>query len=289
MASAFDIRFYGQVPQQVETQFLNKEYNRICDILLVNDRSCFEPLSIIFYKRSEIAQLGIRLPEWGGGGALGRDSIFIPVDVSYAFFRSDLNKVLTHEMVHIVISRKYGNIRVPRWFHEGMAMALSGEIDSEAQIVLSKAVLTRSLVHLDSIKNVNRFTRDKAHLAYAQSHYAVQFLLQKYGQDLLVELLEEIKKRYSFDAACLQVFGLTSFEIDTLVRKEIKEKYHYLFFFEEAFLWYGILLLAITGFIATIIRKKIRRKEMEQQEMQNVNDEDTNYDCNDNCPAESRE
>lgn len=267
--TAFPIEFqiHGYVPKNLYINSLEKEYERICKLLQLQDSITHTPVFINFYKRSEASVLGIRLPEWGGGGALGTDSIFIPVDVSYAFYQSDYQQILTHELVHIIISRKYGTIRIPRWFHEGMAMALSGEIDSDAQIIMSKAILTGKLLSLDSVRYVNRFKKDRARIAYCQSHFAVLFLMQKYGQDLLPELISEIKQRYSFDVACTNVFGLTSKEIDSIVRKEIKSRYHLLFLFDEVFLWFLILILAIVGFVATLYRKKQRQKQLELDEV----------------------
>ena len=100
--------------------------------------------------------------------------VFLFLYVEYAFFHQDFQRIqLTNGSSDYHQKIRYVNI--PRWFHEGMAMALSGEIDSDAPVTLSKAVLSRKLLPLDSIKYVNRFKRDKAHLAYCQSHFAVQF------------------------------------------------------------------------------------------------------------------
>lgn len=261
-----EIQFYGSVPPGISRSFAEYEYKRIAKLIEIPETMDTHAIIVTFYRKSEIPQLGIRLPEWGGGGALGTDSIFIPIDIEYAFFRSDFQRILTHEMVHLIICRKYGNINIPRWFHEGMAMALSGEIDSDAPVVLSKAVLGGKLLSLDSIQFVNRFKRDRAHLAYCQSHFTVQFLMKQYGQDLLPELLSEIKKRSSFESACIHVFGLSSNEINLIVNQKIRSEYHFSFLLDETFLWIIILILAVSGFIATVIRKKKRIKEMVLEE-----------------------
>lgn len=265
-AFSVEIHFYGSVPSGINRSFAEYEYKRIAKLIETPQTTDTHAIIVTFYKKSEIPQLGIRLPEWGGGGALGTDSIFIPIDIEYAFFRSDFQRILTHEMVHLIICRKYGNINIPRWFHEGMAMALSGEIDSDAPVVLSKAVLGRNLLSLDSIQLVNRFKRDRAHLAYCQSHFAVQFLMKQYGQDLLPELLSEIKKRSSFEFACIKVFGLSSDEINSIVNQKIRSEYHFSFLLDETFIWIIILILAVSGFIVTVVHKKKRMEEMTLEE-----------------------
>lgn len=263
---AAEIHFIGGAPSYLDTRLSENEYKRIAKLFGLPQSIDTSAVIVTFYKKADAPVLGIKLPEWGGGGALGTDSIFIPLDVEYAFFHKDFQRILIHEMVHLIISRKYGNVNIPRWFHEGMAMALSGEIDSDAPITLSKAVLRGKLLSLDTIKYVNRFKRDKAHLAYCQSHFAVQFLILQYGQDLLPELLSEIKKRSSFESACIHVFGLNRREIDSVVNQKIRSEYHFSFLLDDTFFWFLVLILAISGFIATFLRKKKRMKEMELDE-----------------------
>lgn len=261
-----EIRFNGDVPLYLDSRLSESEYKRIAKLFGLPQSIDTSAVIVTFYKKAEAPVLGIRLPEWGGGGALGTDSIFIPLDVEYAFFHQDFQRILTHELVHIIIHRKYGHVNIPRWFHEGMAMALSGEIDSDAPVTLSKAVLSGKLLSLDTINYVNRFKRDKAHLAYCQSHFAVRFLLLQYGQDLLPELLSEIKSRGSFESACIHVFGLNRREIDVIVKQKIRSEYHFSFLLDDTFFWLLILILAIGGFFATVLRKKKRMKEMELDE-----------------------
>jgi len=269
-----EIRFIGDVPSYLDSHISEYEYNRISKLFGLPQSADTSAVIVTFYKKADAPVLGIKLPEWGGGGALGTDSIFIPLDVEYAFSHQDFQRIITHELVHLIISRSYGNVNIPRWFHEGMAMALSGEIDSDVPITLSKAVLNRKLLSLDSIKYVNRFNRDNAHLAYCQSHFAVQFLMSQYGQELLPELLSEIKGRSSFELACIHVFGLNKREIDSIVSNKIRSQYHFSFFLDDKFFWFLILVLAISGFIATTLRKKRRIKEMElDEEEQNLSNQ----------------
>lgn len=266
LSFCLEINTQGYIPYTLNKSHLSDRYNKICKLLQISDSTNHTPVTIIFYKKSETASLGIELPEWGGGGALGNDSIFIPVDASYAFFQSDFNKILTHEIVHIIINRNYGSIRIPRWFHEGIAMAFSGEIDYDAQITISKAIMTGKLMSLTFINNVNRFNSADANLAYCQSHLAVRILIREYGYDLIPELLFEIKKRGSFGLACVNVLGLTPKEIDSLMIKEIKKKYRFNFLFDDSLFWFLTLVLSIIGFFAMLHRKKILTKEMEADE-----------------------
>jgi len=67
----------------------------------------------------------------------------------------DAGRVTVHELVHIVLARAYGSVPVPRWFHEGLAMTLSGELLFEEQVVISRALFTHQLLPFDTIEKVN--------------------------------------------------------------------------------------------------------------------------------------
>jgi len=273
-ATAIELRFEGYVPAHLDTTALVREYARIGKTVGIDSANDRAPLHLIFYRVAEQRKTGIRLPEWGGGGAIGEDSIVIPVDRQSAFYRSDMERIILHEMVHIVLARAYGHLRLPRWFHEGMAMTLSGEIDFEEQVILSRAIITRSLVPLDSMERLNRFSQWRARVAYSQCHFAVGFLLDTYGFDLIPELLRESKSTRNFDTACLRVFGLTVEELETLLRKEMARRYRLLFFFADSSLfWIGVAALAVIAFVATVMRNRRKRARMEREEREEREEE----------------
>lgn len=209
----------------------------------------------------------MRLPEWGGGGALGQDSIIIPIDKVYAFYPEDYYHIALHELVHIALARAYQNIRIPRWFHEGMAMTLSGELSFDESVLLSRAIATRSLVSLDSIEYVNQFGKSRAQIAYSESHFAIQYMTKLYGYDMIPELLDSAKQVRKFDTACVKVFGLTVKEFDAIVKNEMTAKYRYAFLFSDySLFWLFVVLLAAIGFVLTMIRNHKRCRALEIEE-----------------------
>lgn len=261
------LRLSGPVPAGIDTTYLSRQFRRISKSIYPTSVQQARPLALIFYRASDGRRTGIHLPEWGGGGALGRDTIVIPVDRPSAFYRSDMERIILHEMVHCAIARAWGVLHVPRWFHEGMAMSLSGEIDFDEQVTLSRAIVLRALVPLDSMEYLNRFSHTRARIAYAQCHFAVQFLLSTYGYDLLPELLSASRSTRRFDTACRQVFGLSIQELEALLKKEMARRYRLFFLLTDyAFLWIGILLLAVVAFIATKQRNRKKRLRMEREE-----------------------
>jgi len=179
----------------------------------------------------------------------------------------DINRTCVHELVHIVLARGYGRIHIPRWFHEGMAMTLSGELSSEEQVALSKAIFTNHLLSLDTIENLNRFDRAQADLGYAISHFTVQFLIEIYGLDALPELLHASEHTRSFDNALTETVGLNQKELQQLVNTRMIARFKYLFLTSDGYLaWVGIVLLAVVAFVTIKLRNRKKRRLMEEAE-----------------------
>ena len=263
---AAELSFEGKIPSGLNKYSLQKEYFRIKSYLSPSCPDMLKPVHVIFFNKSESSHHGIRLPEWGGGGAIGVDTIVIPVGSVSPIMDFDYYRVCLHELVHIELARFYGNVRIPRWVHEGLAMALSGELNFDETILVSRAVLTNSLLSFGEIEKVNMFDQYKAALSYAQSHIAVKFLIDTYGYDFIPELLAAVKKDRYFRSATMELLGLTPDEIELLVKNHMSSKYRYMFIFDSMLPWLFVLFLAILGFFFTMYRNGKKRKMLEEQE-----------------------
>ncbi len=160
-----DIVVQGFTPQRIDKATIQYEYKRVYKTLAPNHRPDTSSLMITFYSKATRKHMDFSLPEWGGGGAIGSDTIVVNIDKK-PFLEHSPYQVTVHELVHIVIKRHCKNVAVPRWFHEGLAMTLSGEASERENIVVSKALFSGSLMPLGSIDSVNLFGRFRAELAY---------------------------------------------------------------------------------------------------------------------------
>jgi len=261
----FDLQ--GRVPPEITPAFLTGNYERIWKAIAPDRALDTGAITIIYYSKSDEKKLGVRLPEWGGGGAIGRDTIIVPVD-HFPLADMDIGRVTVHELVHIALERAYGRLRLPRWFHEGLAMTLSGELSFDEQLALSRAILTKQLMALDSVERVNRFDAYGAALAYSQSHIAAAYLIDKYGIDGVSELLRAVRSSGRFDSALAAGFGFSPQEFDRMVKGHIIDRYRFIFFFSDTYLFWMLgAFLVVAGFIAVKIRNNRRKKQMEEEEL----------------------
>ena len=264
--SSGEIILQGNIPADITSSSLLAEYYRIYRILAPEKRPDKSPLKIVYYTKSHAHEMGFVLPEWGGGGAIGDSLIIIPVDFK-PFLEQSFRQITVHEIVHIILARAYQSFEIPRWFHEGAAMLLSGELSFEENALVSKAIFLGRLMPLGSIDSVNSFKRNRADLAYSQSHLAALFLVDQYGITVLSDILRGARKSRDFKAGMLDAIGLTMREFEEMVEKYVASKYRFVFFVTDSYLWWAlIVLLFIAGFVATTIRNRKRAAAMEEGE-----------------------
>jgi len=271
VAAAFavfgQLRFEGRLPPEVNCLSIAAEYTRIYRKVAPLQRPDRSPLTIVYYAKTDTAAKKYALPEWGGGGTIGGNLIVIPTDFK-PFLQQNFSQITVHELVHATLYRAYPGLPIPRWFHEGLAMMLSGELSFEENTVISKAVFFNRLMPLSSIDSVNNFSRARADLAYSESHIALLFLVDQYGMDIVSDCLIAARKKHDFWLGVYDVVGLTPREFEELSQKYIASKYKLLFVFTDTYAWWVcIVLLFIAGFIVTVRRNRKRLAAMEEKEL----------------------
>ena len=265
-----ELRFEGVVPAGVNRQALAVEYSRIYRTVAPLQRPDRSVLRIVYFSKTDkIENAGI-LPEWGGGGAIGGNLIIIPTDFK-PFLEQNFSQVTVHEIVHSVLYRAYPGVNIPRWFHEGLAMLMSGELSFEESSVLSKAIFLSRLMPLASIDSVNGFGRNRADLAYSQSHCALRFLTDNYSMEVIADILRKAQRMHDFWKGLNEAVGLSPAEFEDLTRKYIVSKYQFVFLITDYYAWWvGIALLVIVGFFVTMRRNRKRAEAMDEAERREI-------------------
>jgi len=172
------------------------------------------PIKIYIYASTSDLKGAMIFPqEWTGGvafTAFGIIAIGIPP--------SNLDwgkKALVHELTHLVVHQAtfspYGQL--PIWLDEGLAMYNEGELDPVFRSHLQEAILVDKLISVRGLCSPFSAETEKARLSYAQSYSLVEYLLDNYGQDKMLELLTILKQGSTYDEALTEVY---SFDIDGL-------------------------------------------------------------------------
>lgn len=178
----------------------------------------FRPTVIPASTRSDFLRLGgheavvaFALPERGQ----------VVLDLSRFDVRPSLFRpVLKHEYVHLLLHRHIPSPNLPRWLDEGIAQQLSDGLSEylpgRSQMVLGEAFAAGrvfSLTALDKRFPDETFGRQ---LAYEQSRSIVGYMVQRYGDGFIRDLMVTMAGGVSVEKAFSTVSGITlsDFEAD---------------------------------------------------------------------------
>jgi len=181
-----------------------------------------KPVNIYIYASAQDLQGAMIYPqEWTGGVAFTRFGIIsigiAPKDLSWG------KRAMAHELAHLVIHQMTLNpyIDLPTWLDEGLAMYAEGALEPIYKALLNKAIAEGSLISVRSLSSPFSAFAEEAVLSYAQSYSLVEFLINGYGADKMLELLNTFEQGSGYDEALTRVYGFDMDGLNTLWRDYI--------------------------------------------------------------------
>jgi hypothetical protein len=172
------------------------------------------PVRIYIYANSQALQSAMVFPqEWTGGVTYTRfDIIAIGIPLRQIEWG---RRAIAHELTHLVIDQvtlnPYNDL--PTWLDEGLAMYAEGELEAYFKRYLEEAAASDALISVRSLSSPFSAHPEESYLSYAESYKIVEFLLNSYGADKMLELLDTFSEGSSYDGALLEVYG---FDMDGL-------------------------------------------------------------------------
>ena len=139
-------------------------------------------------------KFGDRLPDWGVGVALGPQAVALDYSRMSAVGRG-LREVFLHEMVHVLLFQGAGEVWLPAWFHEGVAMQYSGEWRFSDTVSL---VLDGRVPDLARLQGRWPGLAMRADRAYRTSLLAVRRLQDRFGPGVVADILAQSRLTGSF-------------------------------------------------------------------------------------------
>ncbi len=176
---------------------------------------------------------------------------------------------MKHELSHIYIREKspYGDI--PRWLDEGIAQYLAGELRFELIWDLAWASANNNLIPLDYLSFYIPESYPFQGLGYIQSLSLINYLINQYGKDNLIKLLDSLKEEIDFEDAFEDVYKLDLKEFERNWKDKIKVKYGWVFIlFSSDIFWFLVavlFLIAVAKAMYKIIKSKRKKEENESE------------------------
>lgn len=183
-----------------------------------------ESVRIYIYGNSQDLRGAMVFPqEWTGGVAFTRYGV---ISIGIAPYNLDWGRgAIAHELTHLVIHQMTRNPynSLPTWLGEGLAMYSEGTLGSPFTTYLNRAITGNDLISVRSLSSPFSAYAEQSYLAYAQSYSLIEFLINNYGNDKMLELLDTFREGSNYDEALYKVYGFDMDGLDALWRDYIAE------------------------------------------------------------------
>lgn len=137
-------------------------------------------------------------PSWVMGDS-GRVIRLVMDDHKIASFE-DLKLMVAHECVHAIV-RSHTHELCPAWLDEGLAVCMTQNLPEKYRISLQNALAADALLPIETIsQSFSRLDRRLKTLAYAQSYSLVDYMADKYGWEIVREMLDDYARGDSGEA-----------------------------------------------------------------------------------------
>ncbi len=211
------------------------------------------------------------VPDWAGGVAIPTEGRIVVKTPLFFDQNVPLSILTAHELAHILIDAASGGHGMPRWFNEGFAQVLSGESRIGYSSRLARAALADRLMGLPRVDGVLGFSVAEAELAYAESHAAAQSLLDRYGWEVVRNMLFMVGSGSQFDRAFLESSG-TEYEVwQSEWLESAQQRYkHYAFLDTDTIIWVFIMLLSSVTVVVVWFRKRRQFKKWQDEEAEEL-------------------
>ncbi len=175
---------------------------RICRVILAGQDY---PHSVNIYVWSNAAQYrkhAVSAPEWSGGGfSLRQDKngqFIRRIDLTQLgkdglFDTNMLDRVLPHEMCHLVLAEFFGDAPCPLALNEGLAMMAEASVDNSRVLLAGTALLGDKKIPLRKLLMAERCNAENAAVFYAESFSLTAYLHKRMTPGQFREMLTHIK------------------------------------------------------------------------------------------------
>lgn len=211
-------------------------------------------------------------PEWAGALTYpGLRLVLIMTPGAMETGGSRYWSLLRHEMVHLILgdAETRHDTRLPRWFQEGVATYISGEMNLSRLLQLGWAQVSGATPEFINLEFNFPGDPARAGAAYARSYLFIKYISQRFGEDAVARLVAESFSGGGIAAGVNRAFDMSLGELLSGFDQYARVKATWIpVITSTATLWGMITLL----FLATWGRKKIqgmrtlKRWDMEEEE-----------------------
>lgn len=194
-------------------QVLGRDWDGITEVRVGVGRAEYEALALP----------GGTPPSWAVALAYP-DANIILLD-AHSLVKGDGQDTLRHELVHVALGRLGHNW--PRWFHEGLALMVTGEqrYSVTQYATLARAVNTDRIFRFEDLAEGFPDLPADVEIAYAQSAVFVRWLHDRYGADGFGKLVDGVQAGEPFEKAFGKAFHTSLQQEEKAFTAELPGRY----------------------------------------------------------------
>ncbi len=181
---------------------------------------------LIYGNHDELMKaLSVGAQEWTGGQNFpDYGVVVIGIDTA------DLDwgkKATTHELTHQIIHQKIrgplGDLSMPHWMDEGLAVYYEnpGQADPQFSGPVRRAIQNNTLAPIRTLSGSFPADPSAANLAYGESWSVVDFIIRHYGREKLAALLQAFKAGGYYDDVFQKVLSVDTDGLENEWRKDV--------------------------------------------------------------------
>ena len=177
----------------------------------------------IYGDTADMREALLYVPDWTGGIAFSEYNtilIGVPPYLAETWGRDTVR----HELAHLVIgqfARSCLGGTLPTWLSEGLAVFAEGEAGEDIRADINNGIQNNEFQPVRSLNGAFPTQDDQARAAYSQSYSLVAFLLESYGQEKMLTLLQTLAGGIGYDTALEQVYGFNADGLESAWRVAI--------------------------------------------------------------------
>jgi len=174
---------------------------RICGYILCGQAYPHTVTINVWADRKEYAAHARNAPEWAGGsfsltsedGVSTRRIDLTQCDAKGRFDTIMLDRVLPHEMCHLVVQEFFGDVQCPLVLNEGLATLAESETDNARVMLAGVALGGQGAAPLDDLFARQRYNMGDPAVFYAKSFTFMEFIRSRMTHAQFREFLSHVK------------------------------------------------------------------------------------------------
>ena len=218
------VYYYGDFVEKRAHTVLEATQQTVKDMGRVLGVELDEPIKVVAYSNYRDMARALPFRSQAVREDLRTEGQAYPVERVVLVLASDTTVmgIASHEITHILVADAAGQgySRVPVWLNEGLAEF--GNVDKTPQYdwALNYAVFTRRLKPLWYQQEFSG-KPDDILIAYGQGKSVVSYLIGRYGEENMADLMKAFQTSLSVDEALNRAYGFDQYGLDTEWRQAV--------------------------------------------------------------------